>query len=57
MKLTQEKKDDLIQSLKTLAYLANAAENAGMFDALDAAKSLAREQIKFNVVIGEILCS
>jgi hypothetical protein len=57
MVLTEENKIAVRKGLRTLGALADEAENAGMFDGLAAAKALAREQIKFNTVIGEILCS
>ena len=49
-------KQQIKESLKRLEQLAEKAEQASMFTALDAAKELAREQLKFNQLIGEILC-
>jgi hypothetical protein len=57
MVLTEENKAAIRKGLRALGVLAEEAESAGMFDGLAAAKALAREQIKFNTVIGEILCS
>jgi hypothetical protein len=57
MPLKQNQIDAVKRGLAKLELLADEAENAGMFEALNTAKALAREQIKFNQVIGQILCS
>jgi hypothetical protein len=57
MPLTHNQIAAVKRGLAKLDVLAEEAENAGMFEALNTAKALAREQIKFNKVLGEILCS